>query len=127
LQLACDLLEERKNMIIGISGYAGTGKDTVADFLVRDFNFVRVALADPIKRIAKELFDFSDETLWGSSEKRNELDKRYVQWTAFVPHMLSEEILKEFPDGKVPQYLTARRVCQFLGTEVGRELYPNVW
>jgi hypothetical protein len=37
-------------MIIGITGRAGAGKDTVADILVERHSFVRVALADEIKR-----------------------------------------------------------------------------
>jgi len=71
--------EERQiqNMIIGLLGQAGSGKDTVADFLVRDHSFVKVALADPLKRICRDVFDFTDEQLWGPSEKRNAPDKRY--------------------------------------------------
>jgi len=38
-------------MIIGLSGYARSGKDTVAEVLVRDFGFERVAFADPIRQI----------------------------------------------------------------------------
>lgn len=64
-------------MIIGISGLAGSGKDTVADFLVQQRDYVKVALADPLKRICQDVFDFSDDQLWGPSEKRNAPDKRY--------------------------------------------------
>jgi len=64
-------------MIIGVAGLAGSGKDTVADHLVEYHGFVKVALADPLKRICREVFDFSEEQLWGPSEKRNEPDKRY--------------------------------------------------
>ena len=66
-------------MIIGIAGNAGSGKDTVADHLVKNHGFVKVSLADPLKRICREVFDFSDEQLWGASEERNKPDKRYPQ------------------------------------------------
>jgi hypothetical protein len=39
-------------MIIGVTGYAQHGKDTVANLLVREFGFTRVAFADTLKRMA---------------------------------------------------------------------------
>jgi dephospho-CoA kinase len=38
-------------MIIGLSGYARSGKDTVANLLVNEYGFERVAFADPIRDI----------------------------------------------------------------------------
>ena len=89
-------------MILGISGKAGSGKDVAAAVLVREFGFVRVALADELKRAVQRLFGWDDERLWGPSERRNEPDPA---WGG----------------------LTARRVLQVLGTEVGRALHPDVW
>lgn len=71
-------------MIIGITGKAGSGKDTVADLLVKDFSFVKVALADELKRICMRVFNFSIEQLFGPSEKRNEPDKRYPRDDKFI-------------------------------------------
>jgi HNH endonuclease len=65
--------------LIGICGVAGAGKDTAADVLVREFGFVKVALADPIKRMTRDAFDFSEAQLWGPSDKRNEPDHRYYR------------------------------------------------
>jgi dephospho-CoA kinase len=36
-------------MIIGLSGYAQSGKDTVAKVLVEKYGYRRVAFADPIR------------------------------------------------------------------------------
>lgn len=110
-------------MIIGISGVAGAGKDTVADFLVRDHGFVKVALADPLKRIAQEVFRFTDEQLWGGSNKRDEQDKRYLR-----PR--GRGIVTRYSEGSEPYealYLTPRYALQQLGTEWGRNCYENVW
>jgi len=114
-------------MIIGVAGNAGSGKDTVADHLVKHHGFVKVALADPLKRICREVFDFSEEQLWGPSEKRNEPDKRYPRKL----DELSEGIIKGL---QVPRefthpnaYLTPRHALQQLGTEWGRACYENVW
>lgn len=61
----------------GGKGSANSGKDTVADRLVEKHGFVKVALADPMKRFCMEVYDFSEEQLWGPSEKRNAPDERY--------------------------------------------------
>ena len=105
-------------MIIGITGHcedpkgvrrvAGAGKDAAADFLVKSHSFVRVALADPLKRICQDAFEFSDEQLWGPSAARNAPDLR-------------------FPRPSEPSFLTPRYALQQLGTEWGRECYYNVW
>lgn len=41
-------------MLVALSGYAGSGKDTAAQFLV-DQGWTRVAFADPLKHIAYDL------------------------------------------------------------------------
>jgi hypothetical protein len=100
--------------LIGIAGRAGAGKDEAAKTLVAEYSFVRVALADSIKRICKEVFNFSDEQLWGPSEKRNEADERY-------PHAFAGS------RDKPREWLTPRHALQTLGTEWGRACYENVW
>jgi hypothetical protein len=42
-------------MIIGLSGYAQSGKDTVANILVKKYGFTRVAFADKIRELLYEL------------------------------------------------------------------------
>lgn len=95
--------------IIGIAGRnedgssIGSGKDTAADILVDRFGFTKMGFADALKRTVKQLWPlFTEESLWGPSHLRG---------TAF------------------PEYggLTARRACQFVGTEIGRELDPYIW
>ena len=62
-------------MIIGIIGKKRVGKDTVADYLVTEYGFEKMALADPMKKAVKEIFLMTDEQLWGS--KKDEVDERY--------------------------------------------------
>ena len=42
-------------MIIGVTGYAQSGKDTVAQFLIDHHGFERVAFADPIREMLYEM------------------------------------------------------------------------
>ena len=64
-------------MIVGLVGFAGVGKDTLADILVRDHGFVKMSIADPLKRAAMDIFDFTHGQLWGQSKRREEPDNRY--------------------------------------------------
>lgn len=41
-------------MIIGLTGYAQSGKDTVASILVENYGYQRVAFADPIRALLYE-------------------------------------------------------------------------
>jgi len=64
--------------IIILAGAAGTGKDTVADILCRKHGAVAIAQADPMKRLAAKVFDFSADQLWGPSQNRNAADNRFT-------------------------------------------------
>jgi hypothetical protein len=38
--------------IIGITGYAQNGKDSIGDILIKHYGYERIALADPLKEMA---------------------------------------------------------------------------
>ena len=66
--------------LIGITGAAGSGKDTVAEMLrQQDSKLVTLGLADPIKEFARDVFEFSQEQLWGPSAARNAPDVRFTK------------------------------------------------
>jgi hypothetical protein len=105
-------------MIIGISGLTfdknnnrcsmSSGKSALAEILSKEYNFLNMSLADPMKRVCKDLFHFTDEQLWGPSKFRNFPDLRYWRNDA-----------KEF--------LTARYALISFGTGWGRSCWEDVW
>lgn len=132
--------------IYGVTGIAGAGKDSVADYLVKTHGLTKVALADPIKRACREIYGFSDEQLWGPSSMRNAPDKRYPRerhphhaWVS--PELLQEpgeatpyqcsrcetRANEEGSEGECVVYLTPRYALQIFGTEFGRHCYPDTW
>ncbi len=115
--------------VIGITGLAGAGKDTVADHLVKDWGFARVALADPLKRICRDAFAFTDEQLWGPSANRNAPDLRYPrEHAAKTAGVLCSCCGADVEvEATRPCYLTPRYALQLLGTEWGRHCYDGVW
>ena len=123
-------------MIIGLCGPAGSGKDTIADYLVSKRGFVKMANADLLKRVVQSVFNFTDAQLWGPSELRNAPDKRYPRshtWVSggcaccgYVPHMPADSFEASGADDP-PCFLTPRYVLQIFGTEAGRGCYPTIW
>lgn len=59
--------------LILITGKAGSGKDTVANFIAEERRGCTLAHADPMKRIVHKLWGIPTENLWGPSQKRNEI------------------------------------------------------
>lgn len=131
--------------LIGICGRARSGKDTIANILVKEFGFTRVALADPIKRAARDFFDLTWEQCWGdlkdTPDERYPITKSSHRWHRNPPETAEEHLRGEFTCldcGKVvspyeevlggcQSFLTPRHVFQQFGTEIGRTCYPTVW
>lgn len=89
-------------LTIGMIGKAGSGKDTVADHLVREYGFDKMALADPLKTAVQAIFAVDDEHMY-------DRDKR-------------EEELEDWPGW------TVRKLLQFVGTELFRtHVDQDVW
>lgn len=51
--------------LICLAGVSGSGKDTLAAMLTDHHGFVRVAIADPLKRWVGEIFELTPTQLWG--------------------------------------------------------------
>lgn len=96
-------------MIIGLSGYAQTGKDTVANYLIEKYGFIRVAFADPIR-----------EAIYRLDPKIRLGETSGVSLAHAVDNMGWEEVKRLSSD--------ARELMQRMGTEVGREIFgENFW
>lgn len=57
-------------LLIGLCGYAGVGKDTVADILAREHGFMRYAFANSLKTLARDL---------GWDGAKDERGRRFLQ------------------------------------------------
>ena len=64
-------------MIIGLTGYKGSGKDTAASHLVEKYGFTRVAFADKLKKSAAACFGrcCSTRHSWRDSRPASAADK----------------------------------------------------
>jgi hypothetical protein len=92
-------------MIIGLSGYARTGKDTIADILVEKYAFTKVAFATPIREALTRL---NPNIMVGYENMPLSVALKMYDW---------EQLKKEAPE--------IRGLLQRLGTEVGREMFDE--
>lgn len=96
------LKKKERCPIIGITGPAGCGKGTVADYLSAYYGYRGTSFATPLKKAVAEIFS--------------------------IPRHLAFTEVRELKEGIIEFWgLSPRRMAQLLGTEVGRNIDPQVW
>jgi hypothetical protein len=100
-------------MIIGVCGFIGSGKDTIADYLTNFHGFRRESFANSLKDAVAQVFGWDRLMLEGRTKEARE-------WREKVDPWWSERL-------NMPN-LTPRWVLQFWGTEVCRRAFhDDIW
>lgn len=117
-------------MLIGLAGSAGTGKDTVADYLVAQHGFTKFSFSDALYREVSEAFGVPVEEL-------QDREKKEVPHPGLVAHKCDNyefyrimRIEAEFVEGaEEPNRFefSPRWVLQRWGTEYRRAQDPDYW
>lgn len=63
-------------IIIGILGTRGSGKSSIADYIVCNFGARKYSFAAPVKKLAQKLYDFTDQQLYGDWRIKEKVDER---------------------------------------------------
>lgn len=93
--------------LIGLTGYAQSGKDTVGQYLVTEHKYHRIGFADAVRDAVYTLNPMIKTDRWETLQEYID----YVGW-----------------DRAKVDNSEARRLLQIMGTEVGRMLFgPDVW
>jgi hypothetical protein len=99
--------------IIGLVGLIGSGKGTVADYLVNKHKFRNISFANHLKDAVSAVFSWPRNLLEGDTEYSR-------QWRDEVDEWWSERL-------NIPN-LTPRWVLQYLGTDVLRKnFHDDIW
>lgn len=100
-------------MIIGIIGNIGSGKDTIAEYLVSKYEYDRDSFAKPLKDAISAIFGWNRFLLEGQTKESREWREQVDEWWATrldIPH------------------LTPRWILQNWGTEVCRHgFHSDIW
>lgn len=98
-------------MIVGVAGFKGAGKGTVADILVKH-GFVKLSLASSLKDIIASLFDWPRDYLEGQSkESRKWREEPLPDWNMLAGSGIFQS----------DKEITPRLVMQRFGTDLFRE------
>ena len=81
-------------IIMALTGRAGHGKDTVADYLVEKHNFKKMSFAAPLKEAASSLFCIPMETM-EDRVKKEQIDKRWGKSPRTLLQLMGTEFLRK--------------------------------
>ena len=99
-------------MLIGLVGFSGSGKGTVADILVNDHDFSKISFADSVKEATSSIFGWSRELLEGDTDRSREF----------------REKIDDFWSARFGYEFTPRLALQLMGTEAGRNVFhKDIW
>lgn len=100
-------------MIISVSGLIGSGKDTIADYLVQHHGFLRESWANSLKSAVAAVFGWDRDLLEGRTDEAR-------VWREQIDSWWSDRL--DMPN------LTPRWVLQYWGTEVCRHgFHDEIW
>jgi hypothetical protein len=111
--------------VLAISGWKGSGKDTVAQYLVDNHGFARTSFADPLKDMAAKEYGFVREWADDPKYKESPLLNYPVEPKDKFTNLIADFMLLEFRDknGKKPEfgsseklYWTPRALCILKGS-----------
>jgi hypothetical protein len=117
------LLIKRLKMIIGLVGNEHVGKDTIANYLCKIYNFRKYSLANPIKEIARIIFGWNQTQLNGKLKDNTDniigiVPREFFKWlgTDVFQYMIHEK----FPELNIKdRCIWANCMKQFI------EIYSN--
>lgn len=112
-----------KNDLILISAYGGTGKDSVADYLVENYSFTKLAFADALRAVAAAINPIvSHHTEYVTDEYGNILsaDVEYIRYLDALESVGYNQAKFDYPE--------VRSFLQLVGTDAVRNnLGDNIW
>jgi hypothetical protein len=101
-----------EKMIISVTGFIASGKDTVANYLITHHGFKKESWAGSLKDAVSRIFGWDRELLEGTSRHSREWREQRDDWWS----------------DRLDMEITPRIVLQQWGTEVGRQAFHNdIW
>ena len=121
-------------LILGLAGQARCGKDTIANYLVKRYGFIKFAFSDALYREVQQAFGLPDQSLLRSAETKDAPQPELALSHCTDPGFLEAMKIANLQSGTFdnPFHLdttprSPRWVLQRWGTEYRRAQDPNYW
>jgi hypothetical protein len=90
------------------------------------------SFADSLKDLCQYLFGLTEEQCFGTNTQKNSPTKLVWKDMPGLPTKKTKDFLINLgfdlpEDWSIDNYMTARHVLQYVGTEIFRKIYSNVW
>ncbi len=88
-------------MLFGLIGSKGAGKDETANYLKQKYNFKQYAFATPLKKVCQELFNLTNEQVYGNLKET--LDERWNTTPRKLFQKIGTELFKKHLINEIPE------------------------
>jgi hypothetical protein len=125
-------------MLIGISGIKRSGKDTIANVLIKDFGFKKIAFADKLKDICARVFDLPVSVFHRDDFKDMVFEAPVIIDVEHIKNLVT--LLEEYTSipndaynalmstGCSKTLYSPREILQFVGTDLCRNcVNDSIW
>lgn len=119
-------------MILGVAGKLESGKDTLADYLVKNYGYKKMAFADNLKLLCMSVFGLTHEQCYTTEGKFKEFNEPMVlsendvveiaDWLSHINKFeLTIEMISKMNKLVGKEFSSPRIILQFVGTEIMRD------
>lgn len=108
--------------LICLSGWKRTGKDTTAEYLVKEYGYEQLSFAKKLKDHVADKYKVDRDLLDSNTQKEMPLTNLPVITTDKFTQVIHNQLGTELKSG----YWTPRALCILEGS-TARSVYPNFW
>lgn len=102
-------------IIVGISGKAGSGKDTIGDHLVSHYGFGKDGLSFPLKKAVLDIFSLEQEQIYDRIEREQPL----ANWPGWTGRKLLQYVATELFRDNIDEHIWLKSLCLRLDNKPG--------
>ena len=100
-------------MIIGLCGRAGSGKDTIADFLVNEYNFTKLSFGKILKDVVSIIFGWDRKLLEGDTIESREKEDKW--WSDNLKIKITPKIfLRNYKKIDLEKFILCIIICSYV-------------
>lgn len=122
-------MNKQASKIIAVCGLKRSGKDTIADFLVKQYGYRKLSIADPLKEACQLLFGLSHDMIHGDTK-----DVPCPSWYNLTPRQIMQFFGTEMMQFKLKELMPEcgrlfwiRRLIQMIDThKINKIVIPDV-